>query len=140
MKKLLKILCFGLLVSMLFSFAACGGDYLDERVKYDRSKLSEFIKNYDKTSEFSDDLVIVVLTDDASKQLNEYTVKSFSQVRPASIEKVGKNFIYITISKTGRENVLRAVYILRLRSDVELAEPNFVFGPANELSVLTAIC
>ena len=140
MKKLLKFLCFGLLVSMVFSFAACGGDNLDEHVKYDQSKLSEFIENYDKTREFSDDLVIVALTDDASKHLNEYSVKSFSQVRPASIEKVGKNFIYITLSKTGRENVLRAVYILGLRSDVKLAEPNLFIAPADELSVLTAIC
>ena len=131
MKKLLKILCFGLLVSMIFSFAACGGDHLDERVKYDRLKLSEFIRNYDNTIEFSDDLVIVALTDDASKNLNEYTVKSFSQVKPASIRKVGKNFIFITLSKTGRKNVLRAVYILRLRSDVKLAEPNKVYSPAN---------
>lgn len=132
MKKLLNILCFVLPVTMIFVFAACGGSQFDERVEYDESMLEEFIENYDKTLEFTDDIVVVVLTDEASEHIDDYTVKDFSQINPAEIKKVGRNFIFITLTETGRENVLRAVYILGLRSDVKLAEPNLISQGADD--------
>ena len=140
MKKLLKVLWCGLFVAMLFSFTACTNQKSDEIVdnddkteegfvKYDEDELMEFVENYDKNLEFTDELVIVVLTDEARLRIDEYTVDDFRQINPAHIEKVGKNFIFITLSEPGREQVLRAVYILKLRSDIKIAAPDFTVSP-----------
>ena len=129
MKKLLKILWCGLFVALLFAFTACTNQKSDGIVEYDEDGLKEFVENYDKTTEFTDDLVIVVLTDEASLRIDEYTVDDFLQINPASIEKIGTKFIFITLSETGREQVLRAVYILKLRSDIKSAEPDFIVSP-----------
>ena len=126
MRKFFKLSCFGLFVAIIFTFAACGGSKYDERVKYDEAALQEFIDTFDKKYPFGDDKILVTLTDEAREHIDEYTVEDFSQINPASIKKLLDFMIVITLTETGRENVLRAVYILNLRTDVESASPNYI--------------
>lgn len=91
--------------------------------------MSEFIANYDDAYRLYDGIIIIVLTSEATYDIDEYTPDDFSQIDVVSIKKIGKQILSIEVSDTSRENILRAVYILNLRSDIESAEPNGYYIP-----------
>ena len=138
MKKISKlittlILCF----AFVCIFAGCvdntpSGDTLspyDEIVKYDEKEMSEFIANYDDAYKLYNGIILIVLTSKATYDIDEYTPDDFSQIDAVSVKKIGKQILSIEVSDTSRENILRAVYILNLRSDIESAEPNGYYIP-----------
>lgn len=97
------------------------------RVEFKFSSLEEYTKYY-KDREISDDgKIIVALTDAAGEHIEDYTAEDFSEINAVSIEILSSiRFIFVTIPETDRDSVLRASYILHLRSDVIVAEPNLI--------------
>ncbi len=75
---------------------------------------------------FSDDSVIAVLTDEASVNIDKYSVADFSDIGAAEIETYFDNIIVITLAEPGKENVLNAVKTLEHRTDVIDVNLNYI--------------
>lgn len=130
MNKLLKdVLIFSLCIIFACAFAGCTNDTkspYDEYVSYDETAVADFIENFDKDAKLiNDGKIIVSVTEEARQHIKEYTVNDFSQVNAVSLEILSSvGMLFVTISETDSNSMLRATYILRLRSDVKYANPN----------------
>lgn len=183
MKK--RLLCLGLLLVMVFSFAACRGqdDNVTKEPPYgdqiedittkkptfeepivDELAVAEFIKNFNRyNTEFVDNQLLVLLTEEASFEyiFHDYTAEDFPGIGAISVApldgpwgdfpgqvnrirqylledpsgntipdhlKQHKRSFCITLDKNDDENVLRAIYILSQRADIDVAEPNWLYS------------
>ena len=133
MKKTIRFLAVLILcISFVLVFASCTNDDsspYNQVVKYDKGAMAEFIKNYNDSNMVCDGKILIVLTDEATAHIDEYTVDDFSQIAPISVKKIGKQILTVTIAEKDKESILRAVYIVSLRSDVMSAEPNTYSEP-----------
>lgn len=86
-------------------------------------------------ADFSDNRVLIVLTDEASLAFKrgerEYTAESFPEIDAAEVEhltaSMNVTILLITLSENGKENVLEAVEALKSREDVKVAEPDYLY-------------
>jgi len=117
MKKLKLIGLFmlmGVLVMPVLLLSGCGGN--------GNGKIP------DPGGEFSYDNITVLMTEDVSDVNRVWDVSDFTEFPFYKVSNIGligtRNFLALYLVEPSRENVLRAVYVMRQRSDVQYAELN----------------
>lgn len=92
----------------------------------------EFIYPTDSKVDYCDDSVIVILGDEISKKKYTFTAEDFAEAGIGNIASVQNNiqsngkdqFVYLTLEKTGLENVTKAIQSISKLPGVRCAEPD----------------
>lgn len=159
--------CFAVCI-MLLSVVSCDASAIDKQVGRGFSSGQDgFGVEINKTdvnipddteaqghgSDFEDDSVIVIITNEKSLEFHEYTVDDFPEINCISVEDLSpyagrsteekrsylgldgskgridaskyKQILYIKLAEHSKENVLGVIEILEKRDDVYSAEPNY---------------
>ncbi|MCL2679319.1 MAG: hypothetical protein FWF18_03415 [Dehalococcoidia bacterium] len=87
----------------------------------------------DPGGEFTYDIVIVMLTDEASARDKTWAPSDFPKFAFSQIENKeltgSKRYLIFHLTEPSRENVLRAIYYLNTRPEIFSAEPNGIGYP-----------
>lgn len=124
---ILSIICILTIFSVLF-----GGVSLNVHANDSRDKI---YSNTTIDDEFSDNRVIVVLTEDASKINKKYTIKDFEDIGCTNVVELNENInnqfekfnkvLCLEFSFNSKEQVLNIINILMYRNDIYYAGPDY---------------
>lgn len=167
-KRCLVSACFVACAALLLSLVSCdvsGADKrsdryssseqgeMDAEIKKVETKTPDHNETQGYESDFEDDSVLVIITNEKSLEFHEYTVEDFPDINCISVEDLSpyadrsieekrsylgldgskgridaskyKQILYIKLAEHSKENVLDVIEILEKRDDVYCAEPNY---------------
>lgn len=105
---------------------------------------AQVVTNATIDSNFTDDMVLVVLNTNATKKCKAYTVDDFPEIdclrvdnlslktKQDAIEENDRQSLHITLKNKSKQNVLDACNMLMKRDDVRMACPNYIMDVALE--------